>query len=238
MAELVLTNCKLWYGGYDMSGNMNALALNTGAEILDKTAFGATARARIAGLKTTEMQHEGFFSAEVGGPDEELFNAVGSTALPMSAAPDAGADGDIAYMTNVVSGQYTPGAAVGEVMAFSISAEVASDNLAKGTVMHNATRTAAGSGTARQLGAVSATQKMQAAIHVTAINGGTLTVLIKSDDNSGMTSAVTQHTFTAVTAVGGEWIIPIDGAITDDYWQITWTYAGTSVDFVVVLGII
>ena len=238
MSELILTNCKLWYGGYDFSGNMNALACNAGAEMLDKTTFGNTSRRRLAGLKTTEMQHEGYFSAGTGEPDPILFGKVGGVADAMSISPTTGADGERAFMASVIAGSYTPGGAIGEIMPFSVAAELAQDELVQGTVMHNATRTAGGNGTARQLGAVSATQKLYAALHVTSITGGTLTVSIESDDNSGMTSAVTQDSFTAATAIGGEWLTPIAGAITDDYWRVTWTYTGTTVDFIVVLGIL
>jgi len=238
MAELVITNGKLLFGGYDFSGNMNALAINAGAEILDKTTIGATSRQRIAGLKTMEMQHEGFWSAGTGEPDGILFGKVGGTSDPMTISPTSGADGDDAFISSVLVGEYSPGGAIGEVMPFSVSAELNEDELVRGTVMHNATRTAGGSGTARQLGAVGATQKLYAALHITSITGGTLTVTVESDNASGMTSPITQATFTAATAIGGEWLAPIAGAIADDWWRVSWTYTGTTVDFIVSIGIL
>ncbi len=238
MAELVLTNCKLWYGGYDFSGNVNALAINAGAEILEKTTFGNAARRRLAGLKTTEMQHEGYFSAGSGEPDGVLFGKVGGANDVMSIAPLTGADGERAFLASVVAGEYSPGGSVGDVMSFSVSAELGEDELVAGTVMHNATRTGAGSGTARQLGAVSATQKFYASLHILSITGGALTVNVQSDNSAGMASPITQDSFTASSAVGGEWLTPIAGAITDDYWRANWTFTGTSVSFIVIMGIL
>ncbi len=96
----------------------------------------------------------------------------------------------------------------------------------------NVSRTSSSSGTGRQIGAVSSTQTLYAALHVISASGTspTLDVKVQSDDNSGFTSATDRITFTQATDVTSEWG-SVGGAITDDYWRITYTVGGTSPSF-------
>jgi len=79
------------------------------------------------------------------------------------------------------------------------------------------------------------------AMHVTAFVGAapTLDVIVESDDNSGFTTAVTRGTFAQATAATSEWLTPVAGAITDDWWRIGYTLGGTitSATFAVFIGI-
>jgi hypothetical protein len=58
-------------------------------------------------------------------------------------------------------------------------------------------------------------------------------VLLESDDNGSFTGATTRHTFAQNTAISSEWA-SVAGAVTDDYWRISWTVGGGSPDFTVV----
>jgi hypothetical protein len=66
-------------------------------------------------------------------------------------------------------------------------------------------------------------------------------VLVQSDDNASFTSATTRISFTAETDATAhyQWG-SVAGAITDDYWRITYTVSGTgpSFNFAVAAGII
>jgi hypothetical protein len=240
MAVQVLKDAKLWLAGYDLSGDMNALALTYGAELQDDTVLGDDTRSHMGGLKTLTFQHEGFWSGGTDAVDEVLFTRIGVANEVMTVGPETGADGEIAFTTPIVEGEYSPGAAVGEMFAFSVSGE-GRDSLVRGTVMHNAQRTASGNGAARQLGSVSASQKLHAALHVVAASGSspTLDVTVESDDASGFLSPTTRISFAQATAIGAQWASPVAGPITDDWWRVAWTIGGTSPDFtfIVVVGI-
>ena len=240
MAIAVLKNQKLWFGGYDFTGVMNALALESGVELQDGTVFGDAGRRRLAGLKSVIANHEGYFDAVP--VDKPLAAAIGLVDQPMSFGPVDGIEGSLAYTFAAIVGEYSPGGAVGSMFAFSVSAEGSDGSeLIRGTLMHNAARTATAQGTARQLGAVAAGQKLYAALHVIAVAGTTptLDVKVQSDDAEGFASAVDRITFAQKTAIGGAWASPVPGAITDDWWRIVWTIGGgsPSFTFVVVVGI-
>ena len=235
-----LKNQKLWFAGFDFTGIMNALALDDGVDLQDVPVFGDAAMRRIAGLRAVRAQHEGFFNASP--EDKALFANLGVVDAPMSIGPVDGNEGSLAYTFAAALGQYSPRGAIGEAFAFSVAAEGSAGlPLVRGTLMHNAARTVTANGTARQLGAVSATQKLFAALHVIAASGTTptLDVTIESDDASGFASPVTRITFGQKTAISSEWATPVKGAITDDWWRVAWTIGGTSPSFtfVVVVGI-
>ena len=68
------------------------------------------------------------------------------------------------------------------------------------------------------------------ALHVLSVAGTstpTLTVIVQSDDNAGFTTPTTRISFTAATAVGAQWG-SVAGALTDDYWRISYTISGTN----------
>lgn len=241
MAPRVLTDCKLWLDGFDLSGDMNALGLDYASETQDDTVFGDDTRSRLGGLKTFGFNHQGLWNGGDDEVDDVLFGDIGLVDVLMSAAPEIGAAGETAYFGRIGLAEYSPAGVIGEIFRFTVSGE-ASDTPVQGTIMLNGSAlTASGNGTARQLGAVAAGEKLYAGIHVLAASGTspTLDVTVESDDNSGMTSATTRITFSQFTAIGSEWATPVDGAITDDWWRIDYTIGGTSPSFdvIVLLGI-
>lgn len=241
MAKLVLGEQKLWLGGYDLTGAINALALEHGAEAVDCAVMGDVTRPMAGGLKTVAAQHEGLWDA-VAGLDAELFGRVGLADAPMSFAATDAAEGDIAYSFLALLAEYSPGANIRDLLRFSVSGQAASgDGLVRGTLMQNGAETATINGAGRQLGAVAAGQKLFGALHVTDGSGTapTLDVTVESDDNAGFTSPVTQMTFSQQTGVGFEWATPVAGPIADDWWRLVITIGGTtpSFDFAGILAI-
>ena len=75
MAIQVLRDAKLYTAEFDLSGDMNAIALNYAAELQEDTAFGDTTRSRAGGLKTISFTADGFWSGGDGLVDEVLFLA-------------------------------------------------------------------------------------------------------------------------------------------------------------------
>lgn len=233
MAETIVRDAVLWFDGYDLSGDMNALAVSHSANLQENSTLGDTFVTRLAGIKVASINHEGYWNDT---PDEQFFNKIGSSNAVMSMSPESGADGEIGYIMQAAMAEYSPGGGFDEMFAFSVSGE-SDGELVRGTIMAVETTASSGNGTTRQLGAVSATQKLYATIHCLTAAGTTLDVIIQSDDNSGMTSAVTRGTFAQLTAIGAEWLTPVDGAITDDYWRVNYTISGGSFTFIVVIGI-
>lgn len=236
MAVQVLQDCKLLVAGYDLSGKMNALALDYSADMVDDTTFGDTTRSRLGGLKNVTAQHNGYWDGT--GLDDILFNRIGLAGEVMTIAPAALTAGNRAFTFKSTLGEYAPGGAVGDMFAFSVSGE-SSDSLVRGTVLFNNTVTATGSGAGQNLGAVSSTQKLYAALHVLAASGTSLTVRVQSDVDNTFASPVNQITFAAATAIGAQWATPVNGAITDTFWRVDYTVVGgsPSFQFVVIIGI-
>lgn len=239
MAVSVLTDCKIWMSAFDVSGDHNKIAVAYSSDVKDITKFGDSTRSHMGGLRGAGVSGGGHWQAGTSGIDTILQARIG-TSPAITISPTTGADGEPAYFMSALLAKYQIGAQVGDVHPFGLNASAASQ-LVRGTIMHNATRTATGGATARQLGAVSASQRLYASLHVTAVSGTSpsLTASIASDDNLAMTSDTERLTFAAVTAVGSEFA-SVAGPITDDYWRVNTLISGTSPSFtfVVAVGII
>lgn len=244
MSSLVLTDCKAWVAGYDLSGQLNAVALQHAAEMLDETTFGATTRINKAGLKRINSTLAGLWdSSSTTAIDPVVFARVGTADIPVSMSPTAGADGEVAYLFRAAKAEYSPGAQVGSLFAFNVTMEGSGGApLVRGLVLQPASaKTSSGTGTARQLGAVSATQKIYGALHVIAASGTTptLDVKVQSDNASNFPSATDRLTFAQQTTTGSSDWQSAAGAITDDWFRVSFTIGGTnpSFTFIVTAGI-
>ena len=244
MAVFVADNVKTWLDGYDVSGDLSKLGLMYAAELKDNTVFGNTTRSRVPGLKTSKLTLDGYWqSADTPQLiDKTLFERIAVSNSLCSVSPDGGAEGDVGFTFRVTAGDYTPGAKVGDLLAFVVNAE-GSDGigLLRGTVMNNATRSTTGTGTARQLGAVAAGKSLYASLHVLGVTGTlpTLVVKVQSDNLVGFGSPADVITFASANAISSQWGTPVAGALTDDWWRISWTLGGTlpTFQFVVVVAI-
>lgn len=244
MSIFVHTNCKLFVAQYDFSGQMNKIAIDYSADAPDATTFGQTSHVRAAGgLKTWAASHEGLWEGgtDAGNIDDALFSLMGLNDKLMTLGPTDGADGSPALFGLTVESDYSPGATIGDLFAFNVSAE-SSNTLVNGTIMHNAARTVSGNGTARQLGLVTASKKLYMGLHVVSASGSspTLDVLIQSDALEGFASPTTRGTFTQAGAITSQWLTPVAGAIADDdWWRVNYTIGGggPSFTFIVSIGI-
>lgn len=216
-----------YVNGYDLTGDTNNTSLNIGVDTLDTTPFALTtvARRRMAGLEDVQASASVFWEAGTGTVDPQMFTNI--TGMKVITQTPAGVEGDRAYFYQARDFTYTPGANVGEVLkaqwaaqstkgSGTLSAGAIAGFLAKAKGSVSATGLL---GTAKQMGAVSATQYVYAALHLFSV-GTTITVLLESDDNALFSSATTRATFGPLTAVGGTWATRVAGAITDDYWRL------------------
>ena len=239
---MIVRDRRLYVDAWNLSGHLQGVALDTSVELQDDTVLGDTTRSNAPGLEDFSVQHEGVWSAGVGLPDTIFEAKRGLADVLATLTPVDGAEGAIAYVMRTTQGLYEPGGSVGDLLKFSVSLKASGGiGAVRGTLMVNATKTATGNGTARQLGAVSATQKLYAGLHVIAASGSTPTVDVKvqSDSASGFASPTDRITFGQKTAIGSEWATPVAGAISDDWWRVVWTIGGgsPSFDLVVAVGI-
>lgn len=237
MATYAVTGAKLYHGAYDLSGTATQVAVQMEAEALDATTFGSSGwRERIAGLKQVNLSGVSGFNEADDGPDDVVFTALG-TATVITVAHTDGADGEPATSFQALPLDYNPEANIGQLWGYSFSAQ-GKTAAAHGTILHPATaRTATGTGTGRQLGSVASGEYLYSALHVIAASGTspTLDVVVESDDNSGFTSATSRITFSQATAIGAQWATPVAGAISDDYFRVSYTIGGTSPSFTFVV---
>lgn len=123
MAKFVATDYDITISGVDLSTSIAAVTLDVTAEEQDTTAFGATYRTRIAGLKDGSLSldfHQDFGAASV---DATLFPLLGS-AVAFVIKPTSGTVSatNPTYSGTAVVTQYQPFASsVGDLATLSVS---------------------------------------------------------------------------------------------------------------------
>ena len=243
MATQVLTDPKLYMGEYDISGDLHQLSLTYSAELLDVTTFGQTTRIRKGGLKTVGLSMEGYWSGGDDLVDDALFSKIAVRNVPITIAPAGETLDNDAYIFRAIHGLYEPGASIGEMLRFSASAEGSGGvGVGRGKLMHVGSETSTGNEAKSQVGAVAASQRMYAALHVLTVSGTnpTLDVLLESDPDASAGGETTRITLTRATGITSEWASVV-GAITDTYWRATWTIGGTDTptfEFILAIAIL
>jgi hypothetical protein len=253
VAEAVLLKTlRLWNGSHAMHPTMNRVSLTMKREELANGVFGDVHEAFEQGLQQNDLTFGGRWGADAAAtatePDNLLAGRLAdSLAWPITVAPPnapaatAGATGNLAYI--MVGKQYsftTVGGQHGELAAYDCASRASSGGggLYRGTILLPDTSVVATTtGTAVQLGVVSAAQKYVVALHVVAINGGSWVLTIESDNASNFATPTTRATFTAATTRTQQ-VIETNGAITDDWWRAVLTKTGgTSCTAVVAMAV-
>lgn len=235
MAEIALTNAFCYVGNVDFTTETNTATLNHEVATLDATTFGSDGWTESAsGLKSVSLAYSGFWRNLI---DWAYLDIDAGTSRVCTVGPDEveGLTG-VAYMFQARNSQYNIGGQVGELMPFSVTASGSNSvGVVRGRVAKT-TGTVSGTGalgTALNLGAVSSTKSLYATLHLTGTAGTTITVQVQSDDNSGFTTPTTVATLGPLTAIGGTWMTPVPGALTDTWYRFnvssitgTFTVAG------------
>ncbi|MFC8433691.1 hypothetical protein [Streptomyces sp. NPDC057253] len=237
MAKSILTNVRTFAVGVDLTGVSNKIEISTEAEAKKTTNYGSNGWDEvIGGIASAEISGEGQWEAgDVTKVDDASWAQLGGIG-PWSVCPAGAAFvGDLAYFTNAMRSDYKLFDAVGEVAPWTGSAK-STWPLVRGVVMHppGTARTATGTGTGLQLGAVPAGKRMYAALHVLSVAGTaapTITGRVESSVDNTFAAPTTRLTFAAATAVGGQALRTDGTAITDTWWRIAWTISGTTPSF-------
>jgi len=233
-------NAAVYYDQLDLSSYTREVTLDYAVEEQDATTLQQNTRIAKGGLTTVGFSIGGFH--DHADPDSTVFDGVGTRAAPFTFCPNGYTEAGRAFLTQPLQTAYNPlGASVGDMSAFSFTGTGRGVPLVRGQLLHadSAARTSSGAAPqpAPQLGAVAAGERMYASLHVLAASGSTptLDVVVQSDDNEDMTSATARITFTQAGAVTSEWS-SVAGAVTDDYWRVSYTIGGGSPSFTFVVA--
>lgn len=232
----VLTDCRLYLDGADLTGYSNKAALSAKAASLDRTTFASGGYTELSGgLFSGTASLEGFWQAgDLSQPDDAFWTNLGAATVPLTAVPTSGAVGSLTYLTQVLETQYTPGAKVGDLLSWQASLET-NWPVVRGKVLHpqGTARSSSGNGTGLQLGAVDASHALYVCLHVMSISGTstpTITVSIQDSVDNTFGTPHTSGTFPAVTTLDGQ-TLKISGAVTNTWYRATWTISGSTPSF-------
>jgi hypothetical protein len=119
MARIVLTNVAVTFGATDISSYVTSVTLGSTYDVVETTAFGNTARTRVAGLADNSVALE-FNQDYAGGALESVIYPTLGTAVSMTVRPVAGSSP--AYSFSALVSEWTPlNGAVGELATASVT---------------------------------------------------------------------------------------------------------------------
>jgi hypothetical protein len=229
MSAFSLTDATVLVHDQDFSGYANTTTLAAEAEALESTTFrSGGARARVAGLKTTQLDVSGFWDP---APDASVFAdlEIGNMLRAVTIAP-TNTQGDTAYMFRAGYFSYSQLGDVGAIAPFSLSMmNTNREGLIRGKYLkrptdnegtaENTTATGVAGSAGVQLAAVSSGQYLYATFHVLTA-GTTITAVLESDDANTFGSATTRITFGPITTTGGTWGTRVAGPVTDTWYRL------------------
>jgi hypothetical protein len=196
------------------------------------------------GLISGEFSVDAFqdFAADV--MDDELGVSALGAQYPISVQPNpTGTEtaGDAAWFTRGIITRYDPlGGAKGDA-AKALTGAVYDTAVIRGLCAHpKAARTSDGNGTAVALVGPTASQRLYAAIHVTAYSGFSSVVFkIQSDDAGGFGSATDRITLATVTGTTSEFASVAGSFSSETHHRVTWDVTGSgSVTFACFVGVL
>ena len=123
MARLVLTNVVVTFGATDISSYVTSVTLGSTFDVVETTAFGQTARTRVAGLADNSVSLELNQDFAAGSLESVIFPTLG-TAVSITVKPVAGAvtTANPAYSFSALVSEWTPlSGAVGELATASVT---------------------------------------------------------------------------------------------------------------------
>lgn len=243
MAKNIFTDVRIFAGGADLTGASNKCELKADVEDKDVTTFESAGWGEhIGGLKSGEIDAEGFWEAgDDGRVDDSTWAGLGAS-VPFTVGPTAAAVGSLAYFAKTLKKDYTFLGQVGDVAPWKVT-HGSNWPLLRGRFAHppGTARTATGSGTGVEIVAVPAGSRLYAALHILSAAGTdpTLTVTVESYEDNTFADPTTQLTFTEANGISSEILRTNGDAVTDTFYRVSWTIGGTtpSFTFVAALGI-
>jgi hypothetical protein len=232
MAATVLTDMLVTVNGADLSGQSNKMEITGSVDELDATTFASQGfKEVVGGLKSHEFTIEGLWAAgDNAQPDDRLWTDLGASAAWTAAVSQS--TGSVAYFGNVLSGMHKVGGDIGTVAPFSAKG-VGNGRAIRGELLHPAStaRTTTGSTTGVQLGDLDAAESMFCALQVCSVAGTTPTLVVKLQSAATQGGSYTDRiTFSSANSVSSQ-LSSVAGAVTDTWWRVNYTIAGTEPSF-------
>lgn len=241
-----LFNVELFAGGARLTSRANVVNLNTDVEELDVTTFKPVGHVNsgwkevIGGLRMSGIEASGFWEAgDDSMVDDNMWAGLGSIHA-ITVAPLGATVGDLAWVMQGLRAQYRLFGQIGQAAPWTMTAAGRSP-LARGVILlgPSTTLTTTTQGTAVEYIAASASQQLFANLHVLDASGESpaMTVIIESDNTEDFDgSETTRITFDEVSDISSQYK-SLGGAITDTWYRVSVTTAGTSPSFTAVVSI-
>lgn len=231
MGNFVFQNQKVFLAHYNLTANVNAIALSATRDTLDDTTLGSNTKSNFPGLMNVTFNIEGLYEGSTQG-DVGLSSQIGIQGRPFTIVQSS-SSGSQAYFLNAMQADYTPfNNSVGELAGFSAGGVTAKGSSAPANLINGfvtywtenfTTSITSTSGTAMQLGAVSSQQRIYGAVHVfstpTSQHSVTPTLYSASASNASSSQWTARLSFSAYTTAGSSFM-SAPGAITDTWWMV------------------
>jgi hypothetical protein len=123
MARIVLTNASVVFGSTDLSTYISSITLNSTFDIVETTAFGNTAKTRVAGLADNSVTFEFHQDYATSAVEQTIYPLLG-TAVSVVAKPVAGTTTTVnpQYAFSALVSEWTPlNGSVGELATASVT---------------------------------------------------------------------------------------------------------------------
>lgn len=119
MARIVLTNVAVTFGATDISSYVTSVTLGSTYDVVETTAFGSTARTRVAGLADNSVAFEFNQDYAASALESVIYPTLG-TAVSITVRPVAGSTP--IYSFSALVSEWTPlNGAVGELATASVT---------------------------------------------------------------------------------------------------------------------
>lgn len=243
MAFVFGTNTRVWMDGRQAACIINEISQEAELDEAEVTTLCSTLKDYIPGLAEVTIELEGYFDTNTADPAatmEALFHSKisSSEVFPVTFAPDGGGDtGDGVYMMNGFIQEYTIENTVDEAAAVEATMRCSS-SLARGLIVERGTlaRTSTGNagttvGTDVLDNGASTANGGIAVLQVFAVSGTTPSATIVLQHSADNVSYATLGTFSAKTAVDGEYLTIPAGTTVNRYLRASWTISGTTPSF-------
>lgn len=231
MGVLAITSAFIYAGPIDVTGAAEELTCRAEAETRESTTMRSAGwRTHRNTLKTSTVSTGGFWSSDSAADlDPSFFDnlGVGNQVITCGMVET---EGELAHFMRHMTTEYVqPEGSVGDLAKFRLNS-VGSDGqigqirgkLFKEYGSGAATSSTGAIGTGIELGAVGAAQFLYGALHLFGTAGTSITVIVESDSSGAFSTPTTVATFNggSITAVGGYWLTPVAGAISDTFFRL------------------
>lgn len=220
----IIKNARVWWDWIDLSGIENECSLVATVDELVFDPFNQGAHCFKPGLLKFQLRHKGYVAFDEDAVDEEVWARRGTGNIPLTISMP-GEIGDRAYFCKSGQAEYKVSLPVGQLPSMELSMTQSAAPMVRGALLDNAQTYRAGTGhtDGENLGAVASGDTLYAILHIAeAAGSGSIEVIVQSAPTADFADPTDLFTFTAATAAGSEWAVPVAGPITDEYYRVLW----------------